>query len=150
MVADAIRNVVNIGIGGSHLGPEMATIALSHYSDRGMNFRFVSNVDGSDFAEKTLDLDPEETLFIIVSKTFVTLETLTNAGTAREWIVDALGEEQRRDARPDAQRVPAQEMVKHAAPLTCQFIRLVRHCLAHQTSWHDALPLFRRRLEAYL
>ena len=71
----------------------MATIALSHYSDRGMNFRFVSNVDGSDFAEKTLDLDPEETLFIIVSKTFVTLETLTNAGTAREWIVDALGED---------------------------------------------------------
>jgi len=88
-----IRNVVNIGIGGSHLGPEMATIALAHYSDRGMNFRFVSNVDGSDFAEKTLDLDPEETLFIIVSKTFVTLETLTNAGTARDWIVDALGED---------------------------------------------------------
>ena len=88
-----IRNVVNIGIGGSHLGPEMATIALSHYSDREMKFRFVSNVDGSDFAEKTLDLDPEETLFVIVSKTFVTLETLTNAGTARTWIVDALGED---------------------------------------------------------
>ncbi len=88
-----IRNVVNIGIGGSHLGPEMATIALAHYSDREMKFRFVSNVDGSDFAEKTLDLDPEETLFIIVSKTFVTLETLTNAGTARDWIVGALGED---------------------------------------------------------
>ncbi len=88
-----IRNVVNIGIGGSHLGPDMAVTALAHYSDRQMRFRFVSNVDGSDFAEKTLDLDPEETLFIIVSKTFTTLETLTNAGTARDWIVDALGED---------------------------------------------------------
>ncbi len=88
-----IRNVVNIGIGGSHLGPDMAVTALAHYSDRQMRFRFVSNVDGSDFAEKTLDLEPEETLFIIVSKTFTTLETLTNAGTARDWIVDALGED---------------------------------------------------------
>ncbi len=88
-----IRNVVNIGIGGSHLGPDMAVTALAHYSDRQMRFRFVSNVDGSDFAEKTLDLDPEETLLIIVSKTFTTLETLTNAGTARDWIVDALGED---------------------------------------------------------
>ena len=87
-----IRNVVNIGIGGSHLGPEMATLALAHDARRDMRFRFVSNVDGSDFAEKTQDLDPAETLFVIVSKTFMTLETLTNAGTARDWLVAALGE----------------------------------------------------------
>jgi len=88
-----IRNVVNIGIGGSDLGPVMAYEALRYYSDRGMAFRFVSNVDGSDFAEATRDLDPEETLFIISSKTFTTLETMTNARTARAWLVDALGDE---------------------------------------------------------
>jgi glucose-6-phosphate isomerase len=87
----AIRNVVNVGIGGSDLGPVMAYQALRHYSNREMNFRFVSNVDGTDFAEETRDLDPEETLFVISSKTFTTLETMTNAQTARDWIVAGLG-----------------------------------------------------------
>jgi len=86
-----IRNVVNIGIGGSDLGPVMAYEALKHYSKREMTFRFVSNVDGTDFAEKTRDLDPEETLFVISSKTFTTLETMTNARTAREWALAGLG-----------------------------------------------------------
>ena len=88
-----IRNVVNIGIGGSDLGPVMAYEALRHYSRRDMTFRFVSNVDGTDFAEATRDLDPEETLFIVSSKTFTTLETMTNARTAREWALAALGDE---------------------------------------------------------
>ena len=88
-----IRNVINIGIGGSDLGPVMAYEALRHYSKREMTFRFVSNVDGTDFAEKTRDLDPEETLFIISSKTFTTLETMTNAHTAREWALAKLGSE---------------------------------------------------------
>ena len=86
-----IRNVVNIGIGGSDLGPVMAYEALRHYSDRSMTFRFVSNVDGTDFAEATRDLDPTETLFIVSSKTFTTLETMTNAQTAREWALRGLG-----------------------------------------------------------
>ena len=89
-----IRNIVNIGIGGSDLGPVMAYEALRHYSQRDMTFRFVSNVDGTDFAEATRDLDPAETLFIVCSKTFTTLETLTNAHTARAWCLRALGEEQ--------------------------------------------------------
>ena len=80
-----IRNVVNIGIGGSDLGPVMAYEALRHYSERSLNFRFVSNIDGTDFAEAVHDLEPAETLFIISSKTFTTLETMTNARTAREW-----------------------------------------------------------------
>jgi len=88
-----IRNVINIGIGGSDLGPVMAYEALRHYSRRDMTFRFVSNVDGTDFAEATRDLDPEETLFIVCSKTFTTLETLTNAHTAREWVLRKLGDE---------------------------------------------------------
>jgi glucose-6-phosphate isomerase len=88
-----IRNVINIGIGGSDLGPVMAYEALRHYSRRDMTFRFVSNVDGTDFAECTRDLDPEETLFIVSSKTFTTLETMTNAHTARQWTLDALGDE---------------------------------------------------------
>ena len=88
-----IRNVVNIGIGGSYLGPEMAYLALRPYSDRNMTFRFVSNVDGACFTEATRDLDPEETLFVISSKTFTTLETMTNAATARAWAVDKLGSE---------------------------------------------------------
>jgi len=88
-----IRNVVNIGIGGSHLGPMMAYEALKHYSQRNMSFRFVSNVDGTDFTEVTRDLDPQETLFIISSKTFTTLETMTNARTARAWILQTMGEE---------------------------------------------------------
>ena len=80
-----IRNIVNIGIGGSDLGPVMAYEALKPYSDRSMTFRFVSNVDGTDFAEAVHDLDPAETLFIVSSKTFTTLETMTNAQTARAW-----------------------------------------------------------------
>jgi glucose-6-phosphate isomerase len=87
-----IANVVNIGIGGSDLGPAMAYEALQDFSDRDMTFRFVSNVDGADIAEATRDLDPAETLFIISSKTFGTIETLTNAGTARAWLTAALGE----------------------------------------------------------
>jgi len=86
-----IRNVVNIGIGGSDLGPVMAYEALRHYSDRDMTFRFVSNVDGTDFAEAVIDLDPAETLFIVSSKTFTTLETMTNAHSARLWLVQGLG-----------------------------------------------------------
>ncbi|MEP6833632.1 MAG: glucose-6-phosphate isomerase [Gemmatimonas sp.] len=86
-----IRNIINIGIGGSDLGPVMAYEALRHYSRREMTFRFVSNVDATDFAEATRDLDPAETLFIVCSKTFTTLETLTNAHTARDWCVQALG-----------------------------------------------------------
>jgi glucose-6-phosphate isomerase len=86
-----IKNIVNIGIGGSDLGPVMAYEALRHYTDRSLNFRFVSNVDGTDFAEATHDLDPSETLFIISSKTFTTLETMTNAATAREWSLAGLG-----------------------------------------------------------
>jgi glucose-6-phosphate isomerase len=88
-----IRNVVNIGIGGSDLGPVMAYEALRHYSRREMTFRFVSNVDGTDFAESTRDLDPAETLFIVSSKTFTTLETMTNARTARAWTLEKLGDE---------------------------------------------------------
>jgi len=88
-----IMNVVNIGIGGSDLGPVMAYEALRHYSRHDMTFRFVSNVDGSDFAEATRDLDPEETLFIVCSKTFTTLETLTNANTARAWALKKLTDE---------------------------------------------------------
>src|SRR5450432_2946710 len=88
-----IRNIVNIGIGGSDLGPHMAYEALKHYSDRNLTCRFVSNVDGTDFVEATLDLDPAETLFVVSSKTFTTLETLTNARSAREWAVRALGSE---------------------------------------------------------
>ena len=85
-----IRNVINIGIGGSDLGPVMAYEALKHYSERSMNFRFVSNVDGTDFAEAVQDLNAEETLFIISSKTFTTLETMTNAHTARDWLLAGL------------------------------------------------------------
>jgi glucose-6-phosphate isomerase len=89
-----IRNVINVGIGGSDLGPVMAYEALRHYSDRSMTFRFVSNVDGTDFIEAVRDLDPVETLFVISSKTFTTLETMTNAYSARKWALDGLGDEQ--------------------------------------------------------
>ncbi|MFZ1050520.1 MAG: glucose-6-phosphate isomerase [Candidatus Sulfotelmatobacter sp.] len=88
-----IRNVINIGIGGSDLGPVMAYEALKYYSQRHMTFRFVSNVDSTDFAEATRDLSADETLFIVSSKTFTTLETMTNAHTAREWALQALGDE---------------------------------------------------------
>ena len=88
-----IRNVINVGIGGSDLGPVMAYEALKYYSQRDMIFRFVSNVDGTDFVEATRDLNPEETLFVICSKTFATLETMTNAHTAREWVLSAMSDE---------------------------------------------------------
>ncbi len=94
-----IRNVINVGIGGSDLGPVMAYEALKHYSDRAMNFRFVSNVDGTDFAEAVRGFDPAETLFIISSKTFTTLETMTNARTAREWLLEGMKGEQGAIAR---------------------------------------------------
>src|SRR5215213_5048016 len=89
-----IRTIVNIGIGGSDLGPAMAYEALRFYSDRALVCRFISNVDGADFVEKTHDLDPAETLFIVASKTFTTLETMTNARSARAWLLAALGDEQ--------------------------------------------------------
>jgi glucose-6-phosphate isomerase len=94
-----IRNVINIGIGGSDLGPVMAYEALKHYSDRGMQFRFVSNVDGTDFAEAVQDLDAAETLFIISSKTFTTLETMTNAHSARDWALAGLGGDEKSIAK---------------------------------------------------
>ena len=90
-----IRNVINIGIGGSDLGPVMAYEALKHYSDRRLTFRFVSNVDGIDFVEAIHDLDPAETLFIVSSKTFTTLETMTNAQSARDWLLSGLGGDQK-------------------------------------------------------
>jgi glucose-6-phosphate isomerase len=89
-----MRNIINIGIGGSDLGPSMAYDALKYYSDRNLTMRFVSNIDGNEFVEATRDLDPAETLFIVSSKTFTTLETLTNAHSARQWCVNALGSEQ--------------------------------------------------------
>jgi glucose-6-phosphate isomerase len=89
-----IRNVINIGIGGSDLGPVMAYEALKHYSDRAMTFRFVSNIDGTDFVEAVRGLDPTETLFVVSSKTFATLETMTNARTARDWLLNAMNGEQ--------------------------------------------------------
>jgi glucose-6-phosphate isomerase len=94
-----IRNVVNIGIGGSDLGPVMAYEALRHYSDRGRTFRFISNIDGTDFVEATRDLNPAETLFIVSSKTFTTLETMTNAHSARDWLLRGLGGDPRAVAR---------------------------------------------------
>jgi glucose-6-phosphate isomerase len=94
-----IRNVINIGIGGSDLGPVMAYEALKHYSDRSMTFRFVSNIDGTDLAEAVSDLDPAETLFIVSSKTFTTLETMTNAQSAREWLLSGLNHDKSAIAR---------------------------------------------------
>ncbi len=95
----SIRNVINIGIGGSDLGPVMAYEALKHYTERSMTFRFVSNVDSTDFAEAVHDLDPSETLFIVSSKTFTTLETMTNARTARDWSLKGLGGEEKAVAK---------------------------------------------------
>src|SRR6202012_4907570 len=96
----AIKNVVNIGIGGSDLGPVRGYEALRHYARREMTFRFVSNVDGTDFVEATRDLDPQETLFIVSSKTFTTLETMTNAHSAREWALAGLGGQEEAVANP--------------------------------------------------
>jgi len=94
-----VRNVINIGIGGSDLGPVMAYEALKHYSERAMTFRFVSNVDSTDFAEAVCDLDPSETLFIVSSKTFTTLETMTNAHTARNWSLKGFGSDEKSVAK---------------------------------------------------
>src|ERR1039458_5898272 len=94
-----IRNIVNIGIGGSDLGPVMAYEALRWYSERDLTLRFVSNVDGTDFVEATRDLDPAETLFIVSSKTFTTLETMTNAQSARDWLLNGLGGDRKAVAR---------------------------------------------------
>ncbi len=95
----SIHNIINIGIGGSDLGPVMAYEALKHYSDRRMTFRFVSNIDGTDFAEAVQDLDPAQTLFIVSSKTFTTLETMTNARTARSWLLKGLGGDEKSIAK---------------------------------------------------
>jgi glucose-6-phosphate isomerase len=94
-----IRNIVNIGIGGSDLGPVMAYEALRHYSERSLTFRFVSNVDGTDFAEAVQDIDPAETLFIVSSKTFTTLETMTNAHSAREWLLNSFNRDEKAVAK---------------------------------------------------
>src|SRR5262249_12062892 len=94
-----IRNIINIGIGGSDLGPVMASEALKFYSDRALTCRFVSNVDGTDFVEATRDLDPADTLFVVSSKTFTTLETMTNAHSAREWALKGLGGDAKAVAR---------------------------------------------------
>src|SRR5260370_5903403 len=94
-----IRNVVNIGIGGSDRGPVMAYEALKHYSERAMTFRFVSNVDGTDFAEAVRDLDASETLFVVSSKSFTTLETRTNARAARAWALAGVGGDEKSIAR---------------------------------------------------
>ena len=94
-----IRNIINIGIGGSDLGPVMAYEALKSYSDRSLTFRFVSNVDGTDFAEAVRDIDPSETLWIVSSKTFTTLETMTNAHTARDWTLKGLGGDEKSIAK---------------------------------------------------
>jgi glucose-6-phosphate isomerase len=107
-----IRNVVNIGIGGSDLGPVMAYEALRYYSSRDMTFHFVSNVDGTDFAEATRDLDAAETLFIVCSKTFTTLETMTNARSAREWSLRALADERAVAKHFVAVSTNAEEVVK--------------------------------------
>src|SRR5438034_3119831 len=94
-----IRNVINIGISGSDLGPVMAYEALKHYSERNLSFRFVSNVDGTDLAEAVRDLDPTETLFIVSSKTFTTLETMTNARSARAWSLKAFAGDEKSVAK---------------------------------------------------
>ena len=116
-----IRNVVNIGIGGSDLGPVMAYEALRHYSDRDLTFRFVSNVDGTDFAEATRDLDPAETLFIVSSKTFTTLETMTNARTARAWSLAGLAATKRRSPSTSSPSRPTPPRSRSSAstPPTC-------------------------------
>lgn len=116
-----IRNVVNIGIGGSDLGPVMAYEALKIYSQREMTFRFVSNIDGTDMAEATRDLDPAETLFIVSSKTFTTLETLTNAHTARAWLLRALGDDKAVAKHFVAVSTNAKEVTKFGIDLANMF-----------------------------
>ena len=139
-----MRNVVNIGIGGSDLGPVMAYEALKHYSDRDMTFRFVSNIDDTDFAEAVRDLDPSETLFVVSSKTFTTLETMTNARTARAWLLERLGGDEK--ARRTAFRRSFHErkrscQIRHRH---CQYVRVlglgrraIFHGLRHRPFHHD-------------
>jgi glucose-6-phosphate isomerase len=117
-----IRNVVNIGIGGSDLGPVMAYEALKHYTDRAMRFRFVSNIDATDFVEAVHDLDPSETLFIVSSKTFTTLETMTNAQTARAWSIEGFGGDAKSVAKHFvAVSTNAQEVAKFGIDTTNMF-----------------------------
>ncbi len=116
-----IRNVVNIGIGGSDLGPVMAYEALRHYTQRNLTFRFVSNVDGTDFVEAMHDLDPAETLFLVASKTFTTLETLTNAHSARAWCLAALGDERAVAKHFVAISTNAQEVAKFGIDIANMF-----------------------------
>jgi glucose-6-phosphate isomerase len=126
-----IRNVVNVGIGGSDLGPVMAYEALRAYSDRSITFRFVSNVDGTDITEALRDLEPAETLFIISSKTFTTLETMTNAHSARAWLLKGLGGDEKSVARhfvavsTNARRCRSSGSIR-------------RTCLDSGTGWADA------------
>ena len=115
-----IRNIVNIGIGGSYLGPEMAFRALRAFVDKGLKFRFVANVDGADFTRATADLDPHETLFIIASKTFTTLETMTNAAAARRWTLAAIGAEEESRATSSRCRPMRKRSLNSAStPPTC-------------------------------
>ena len=115
-----IRNVVNVGIGGSDLGPVMAYEALRHYTRRDLNFRFVSNVDSTDFVEATRDLAPDETLFVISSKTFTTLETMTNAHSARAWALAALGDEAAsRSTSSPSRRTPTRSRGSGSTRRTC-------------------------------
>src|SRR5262249_55000997 len=116
-----IRNVINIGIGGSDLGPVMAYEALKYYSERTMIFRFVSNVDGTDFAEAVRDLDPAETVFIVSSKTFTTLETMTNAHTARDWLLAGLKADKSIARHFVAVSTNAQEVAKFGIDTTNMF-----------------------------
>jgi glucose-6-phosphate isomerase len=115
-----IRNIINIGIGGSDLGPVMAYEALRHYGERSMTFRFVSNVDGIDLVEATRDLDPAETLFIVSSKTFSTLETMTNAQSARDWLLHGIDEDPKGVARHFvAVSTNAKRVAVGSTPTTC-------------------------------
>ena len=123
-----VRNVVNIGIGGSDLGPAMATEALRNYADRSMRFRFVSNIDGTDIRDATLDLDPAETLFVVSRKTFTTLETLTNARTARDWLVAGLGDD-------GGRRAPLRRRVDQRRPRCASSASTRRTCSGSGTGW---------------
>ena len=128
-----IKNVINIGIGGSYLGPEMAYLALRPFSDRAMTCRFVSNVDGANFTEATHDLDPGETLFVISSKTFTTLETMTNAQTARQWVIKGLGREERRGQalRGGVHQRPGGSEIRHRYRQHVWLLGLGRRPLLH-------------------
>ena len=133
-----MKNIVNIGIGGSDLGPVMAYEALKHYSERSLTFRFVSNVDGIDFVEATRDLDPAETLIIVSSKTFTTLETMTNAESARDWLLNGLGGDRSAVAKHFLLRfLPTPKKFRPSA--------LIRPtCLVSGTGWAGGIRWIRR------